>query len=81
MSSRGATANLKEGKLQLACHLIDWAIAAEPENKSAHAARVQIYHARAKDSASTMSHGIFRAAVLKSAQKASLTPPDDPRSY
>src|ERR1700683_510678 len=76
-----STANLEEGKLQLACHLIDWAIAAEPENKLAHEVRVRIYAARAKDSDSTISHGIFRASVLESAQKAGVTPPDDLRSY
>jgi hypothetical protein len=42
---------------------------------------MRIYDRRAKESDSTMSHGIFRAAVLESAQKVGLTPPDDSRSY
>ncbi len=62
-------------------HLIDWAIAAEPENRSAHEARVRIYDTRARDSDSTMSHGIFRAAVIESAQKAGIAAPKDDRSY
>ncbi len=76
-----AIAKLEEGKLQLACHLIDWAVSAQPQNKSAHKARVWIYDARAKDSRSTMSHGIFRAAVLESAREAGIAPPDDARSF
>jgi alkyl sulfatase BDS1-like metallo-beta-lactamase superfamily hydrolase len=76
-----AIEKLEAGKVQLACHLIDWAAAAEPDNKSAHETRVRIYDARARDSASTMSHGIFRAAVVESAQKAGIPPPPDPRSH
>jgi alkyl sulfatase BDS1-like metallo-beta-lactamase superfamily hydrolase len=76
-----AIQKLESGDVRLACHLIDWAIAAEPDNRSAHEARVRIYDKRAKDSDSTMSHGIFRAAVIESAQKAGVIAPEDSRSY
>jgi alkyl sulfatase BDS1-like metallo-beta-lactamase superfamily hydrolase len=72
---------LESGDVRLACHLIDWAVAAEPENKSAHEARVRIFDRRARESDSTMSHGIFSAAVIESAQKAGITAPEDSRSY
>ena len=35
-----AIQKLESGNVQLACHLIDWAVSAEPDNKSAHEARV-----------------------------------------
>ncbi len=75
-----ALQRLAEGNLPLAAHLIDWAVAAAPEDKSAHEARMRIYQARADQALSTMSHGIFRAAALESAAKAGLPPPDDQRS-
>ena len=75
-----AREKLEAGDLALACHLADWAVMAAPEDKEAHAARVRVYQARADDSLSTMSHGIYRAAVLESAQKAAITPPTDVRS-
>lgn len=71
---------LAEGNLPLACHLADWAVAAAPEDKAAHEARIRIYQARANDSRSTMSHGIFHAAALESAEKAGIAPPQDKRS-
>jgi alkyl sulfatase BDS1-like metallo-beta-lactamase superfamily hydrolase len=67
------------GEVALACHLADWAVAAAPDDRAAHEARAKIYQARANDSRSTMSHGIFRAAALESAAKAGIAPPDDSR--
>jgi alkyl sulfatase BDS1-like metallo-beta-lactamase superfamily hydrolase len=75
-----AREKLAAGELALACHLIDWAISASPTDKSAHTARVEIYSARAGREESTMAHGIFRAAVLESADKAGIAAPDDSRS-
>jgi alkyl sulfatase BDS1-like metallo-beta-lactamase superfamily hydrolase len=75
-----ALKKLEERELPLACHLIDWAVAAAPDDKSAHEARVRIYDARAKSELSTMSHGVFRAAVIESAAKAGIAPPEDSRS-
>ncbi|MDO8432706.1 MAG: alkyl sulfatase dimerization domain-containing protein, partial [Candidatus Binatus sp.] len=75
-----AIERLAAGELALACHLADWAVAAAPDDKSAHEARMKIYAARAHDAESTMAHGIFRAAAIESAKKAGLPAPDDPRS-
>jgi hypothetical protein len=41
---------------------------------------MKVYAARAEREESTMAHGIFRAAVLESAAKAGLAPPEDDRS-
>lgn len=75
-----ALEKLAAGELALACHLADWAVAAAPEDQSAHEARMKIYTARAEQEQSTMAHGIFRSAALESAQKAGLTAPEDKRS-
>ncbi len=75
-----ALENFAAGNLALACHLADWAVAAAPDDKAAHEARVRIYQARADQSKSTMSHGIYRSAALESAAKAGVAPPDDKRS-
>ena len=61
---------LAAGELALASHLADWAVAAAPEDREAHAARAKIYEARAAEAKSTMSRGIFRAAAEESAKKA-----------
>jgi alkyl sulfatase BDS1-like metallo-beta-lactamase superfamily hydrolase len=75
-----AMEKLAAGEIVLACHLVDWAVAAAPDDKSAHEARMKIYAARAEREESTMAHGIFRAAVIESAAKAGIAPPDDNRS-
>jgi alkyl sulfatase BDS1-like metallo-beta-lactamase superfamily hydrolase len=76
-----ALAKLDAGELALAAHLIDWAVAAAPDDKSGHEARMKIFQARANAEASTMAHGIFRSAALESATKAGIKPPEDPRSF
>ncbi len=55
-----------EGDHRLACHLIDMAIAAEPESRSAHEARIEIYTARRAVETSLMAKGIFKGAVSDS---------------
>jgi alkyl sulfatase BDS1-like metallo-beta-lactamase superfamily hydrolase len=75
-----ANEKLAAGEIALACHLADWAVAAAPEDKSAHEARMKIYVARAEREESTMSHGIFRSAAVESAAKAGLDAPEDKRS-
>lgn len=52
---------------RMACHLVDWAVEAEPENQDAHKARAQIYRARTEAECSTMSKGVFGAAARDSA--------------
>ena len=75
-----ALQKLSNGDLALAAHLIDWAVAAAPDDRAAHEARMRIYAARATESTSTMAHGIFRAAAIESAAKAGVNPPDDSRT-
>jgi alkyl sulfatase BDS1-like metallo-beta-lactamase superfamily hydrolase len=58
-----------EGRLALASHLIDWAIAAAPEDGGAHAARAQIYERRARAARALMTRGIFSSAAQESAAK------------
>jgi len=65
-----------EGRLALASHLIDWAIAVAPEDGDAHAARAQIYERRAREARALMTRGIFSAAAQESAAK---SPPSPPR--
>jgi alkyl sulfatase BDS1-like metallo-beta-lactamase superfamily hydrolase len=74
-----ATEKFTAGDLEMASHLIDWAVTAAPEDQAAHAMRMKIYAARAAESRSTMSHGIFRAAAIESAGKAGLAAPEDSR--
>jgi alkyl sulfatase BDS1-like metallo-beta-lactamase superfamily hydrolase len=63
------------GDLTLASHLIDWAVAAEPDLRDAHAARAAIYDARAKRASALMTRGIFAAAARDSAAQAGTSPP------
>jgi len=65
----------------MAAHLADWAVAAAPENKSAHEARMKIYEARADAATSTMAHGVFRSAAHASAEQAAVKLPHQKRSY
>jgi glyoxylase-like metal-dependent hydrolase (beta-lactamase superfamily II) len=57
-----------EGNLRLACHLVEFAVLAEPGSASAHALRSEIYAARSKLEVSSMSRNIFNHAALASAQ-------------
>jgi alkyl sulfatase BDS1-like metallo-beta-lactamase superfamily hydrolase len=75
-----ANEKLAAGEVVLACHLADWAVAAAPDDKSAHEVRMRVYAARADREESTMAHGIFRSAVVESAAKAGIAAPEDKRS-
>ncbi len=59
------------GDLALAGHLVDWAVAAEPDHRGAHAARAEIYEARAAQARALMTRGIFSAAARESAERLS----------
>jgi alkyl sulfatase BDS1-like metallo-beta-lactamase superfamily hydrolase len=61
---------LAAGDLVLASHLVDWAVAAEPTNRTAHALRTRIYDARASGANALMTRGIFSAAAAESAGRA-----------
>jgi alkyl sulfatase BDS1-like metallo-beta-lactamase superfamily hydrolase len=76
-----ALEKLAAGELALAAHLIDWAVKAAPDDRSAHEARIRIYDARARAADSTMAHGIFRSAVMESALRLGIEPPPDQRSF
>jgi alkyl sulfatase BDS1-like metallo-beta-lactamase superfamily hydrolase len=54
------------GDFALASHLIDWAVAASPDDRAAHALRAEIYDARAAASPALMTRGIFTAAARDS---------------
>jgi alkyl sulfatase BDS1-like metallo-beta-lactamase superfamily hydrolase len=70
----GGTARLVErarevaqaGDLRLACHLIELAVQAEPEDKAAHVARYEIYAERRKAELSMMAKGIYGTAANES---------------
>ena len=51
------------GQLALACHLIELAAAAAPDDAGLHAARAAIYRARAATERSLMARGVFTAAA------------------
>jgi alkyl sulfatase BDS1-like metallo-beta-lactamase superfamily hydrolase len=65
-----ARALAADGDLTLASHLVDWAVAAEPGNRDAHAVRAAVYEARAAQSPALMTRGIFSAAARDSAAQA-----------
>ncbi|MEZ5379302.1 MAG: alkyl sulfatase dimerization domain-containing protein [Acidimicrobiales bacterium] len=54
------------GDHRLACQLIEFAAAAEPESHAVHSARSVIYSARRATESSLMSKGIFRSAAAES---------------
>ena len=55
------------GEWRLACHLVEMAVQAAPEDKSAHATRADIYKRRRKQEVSLMAKGIFGYAARQSA--------------
>jgi Tfp pilus assembly protein PilF len=63
----------------MACHLVDWALSAAPQEMRVHAARAHIYAARAAQSSSTLSYRIFNAAAVESAAKAGISLPQNDR--
>jgi alkyl sulfatase BDS1-like metallo-beta-lactamase superfamily hydrolase len=55
------------GEWRVACHLVEIAVQAAPEDREAHAARADIYRRRRKAETSLMAKGIFGAAAAESA--------------
>jgi len=76
-----ALARMEEGALALACHLIEWAAQAAPDDASVHGARARIYAARAAQSESTLSYRIYDAAAQESASKAGIALPQNDRRF
>jgi alkyl sulfatase BDS1-like metallo-beta-lactamase superfamily hydrolase len=58
-----------EGDLRLAGHLAEWAAAAAPDDPDTQRARAEVFEARVRAEASTMSKGIFGAAARESREK------------
>ena len=57
------------GEHRLACHLIEMAVLAAPEDKDAHTARAEIYGVHQHHSTSLMAKGIYGAAIRESESK------------
>ncbi len=60
---------LMESDPRLACHLVELAAQAEPENKSVHEVRAEVYQHRRDLETSLMAKGIFGAAANESRDK------------
>ena len=52
--------------LRLACHLVELAVQAAPDDADAHATRAAVYEQRRKAESSLMAKGMFRAAAAES---------------
>jgi alkyl sulfatase BDS1-like metallo-beta-lactamase superfamily hydrolase len=63
-----ASALKVEGNLRLACHIVEFAVLAEPSSREAHAVRADVYAARSKLEESSMSRNILNHAALASQQ-------------
>ncbi|MFN7174615.1 MAG: alkyl sulfatase dimerization domain-containing protein [Thermaurantiacus tibetensis] len=63
-------AALLSSDLRLACHLVDFAAAAAPEDGHVHAIRAAVYQARRDAETSLMAKGIFGAAANESKVRA-----------
>jgi alkyl sulfatase BDS1-like metallo-beta-lactamase superfamily hydrolase len=68
--ARRARALAAAGEWRLAGHLADWAALAAPDSPDAHAARAEIYEARARTESALMTRGVFGAAARESREKA-----------
>jgi glyoxylase-like metal-dependent hydrolase (beta-lactamase superfamily II) len=58
------------GDLRLAGHLAELAAQAAPDDKGVHAVRAEVFGARAREEASTMSKGIYSWAAQESVERA-----------
>lgn len=57
-----------DGDLRLACHLVDLAAWAAPDDHSVHGVRAEVYSQRRRSETSLMAKGIFAAAARQSRQ-------------
>jgi alkyl sulfatase BDS1-like metallo-beta-lactamase superfamily hydrolase len=57
-----------EGNTRLACHIVEYAVLAEPGSKDAHAVRSEVYAARSAEQDSSMARNILNHAALASQQ-------------
>ncbi len=56
------------GNLRMACHLVEYAVIANPGSTEAHALRTEVYSSRSKLQESSMARNILNHAALASAQ-------------
>ncbi|MDX1650356.1 MAG: alkyl sulfatase dimerization domain-containing protein, partial [Myxococcota bacterium] len=68
--ARRAEALAAEGRLDLACHLAEWAAQAAPDDAAVHGVRAAVYRERTARESSLMAKGIYRAAARDSAARA-----------
>jgi alkyl sulfatase BDS1-like metallo-beta-lactamase superfamily hydrolase len=61
-----ASSLAESGELDVACHLVEFAVLADPASGSAHALRSEIYAARAATQTSSMARNILNHAALAS---------------
>lgn len=57
-----------EGNLRMACHLVEYAVIAEPGSAAAHELRAEVYATRSSGEESSMSRNILNHAALASKQ-------------
>jgi alkyl sulfatase BDS1-like metallo-beta-lactamase superfamily hydrolase len=63
-----AADRVQEGELDVACHLVEFAVLADPGSAPAHRLRAEIYRARAALQTSSMARNILNHAALASEQ-------------
>jgi alkyl sulfatase BDS1-like metallo-beta-lactamase superfamily hydrolase len=67
----------QDGDLRLACHLVELAASAEPDNKTVHAIRAAVYQRRRDSETSLMAKGIYGHTAAESLRAAGI---DDPHA-
>ncbi|MGA1736380.1 MAG: alkyl sulfatase dimerization domain-containing protein [Pseudomonadales bacterium] len=72
--AKAAQGHADAGDFRLACHLVEYAALAEPENLQVHGLRAEIYQARRNQETSLMAKGIFGTAANISKEKVDPTP-------
>lgn len=62
---------LTQGQYRMACHVIDWAQEADPDNRDVQTLRAEIYRQRTAHETFTMARGVFGAAAREAEDKSS----------
>ena len=75
--ARRAETLAQDGDLRLACHLVELAASAEPDNKAVHAIRAAVYQRRRDSETSLMAKGIYGHTAGESLRAAGI---DDPHA-
>jgi alkyl sulfatase BDS1-like metallo-beta-lactamase superfamily hydrolase len=57
---------IADDDIRLACHLVEFAVTAEPDNSAVHAIRSEVYQRRRDAETSLMAKGIFGSAANES---------------